>query len=45
MADSMVGIPLWLMIGGGLLGLLVIGGVFALIYWMMSRGKDDEATD
>lgn len=24
-------------------GLILAGGLFGLIYWMMSRGKDDES--
>ena len=29
----------------GVLGLIAVGGIFGLIYWMMGRGKDDEAPD
>jgi hypothetical protein len=41
MAESTV-FPLWMLVIGGLLAVLIAGGVFALIFWAMGRGRDDD---
>ena len=41
MAES-TSFPLAFLIIGGVLALLVAGGIFGLVYWLMGRGRDDE---
>jgi len=32
-----------LLLVGGLVALIVVGGAFALIYWLLGRGSDDDS--
>jgi hypothetical protein len=32
----------WLLLGGGI-AVVVVGGAFALIYWLLGRGSDDDS--
>ncbi len=33
---------LWFLVLGGLLAVVIAGAVFALIFWAMGRGHDDD---
>lgn len=41
MAES-TSFSLWFLVLGGVLAVVVAGGVFALIFWAMGRGRDDD---
>lgn len=40
MAESTFHFPIWILALGGL---IVAGGLFVFVYWMMGRGKDDDS--